>query len=125
MQLADPFDEDEPPLKVDIDIDLTADQNCRKYFDDRKKAVEKQTRTVQASNKALKSAQQHTKTKIDQVRAKKNFLRARKTFWFEKFYWFLSSDRYLVIAGRDFQQNEQLVKRYLRQGDGELCLEYS
>ena len=37
--------------------------------------------------------------------------------WFEKFYWFISSDKYLVIAGRDFQQNEQLVKRYLRPGD--------
>uniref|UniRef100_A0A914EJD4 Nuclear export mediator factor NEMF n=1 Tax=Acrobeloides nanus TaxID=290746 RepID=A0A914EJD4_9BILA len=117
MSLEDPFNEEEKPIKVEIDIDLTADQNCRKYFDDRKKAVEKQNRTVLATTMALKSAQQQTKTKIDQVRAKKNFLRARKTFWFEKFFWFISSDKYLVIAGRDFQQNELLVKRYLRPGD--------
>lgn len=35
---------------------------------------------------------------------------------FEKFFWFISSENYLVVAGRDQQQNEMLVKRYLRQG---------
>ena len=37
--------------------------------------------------------------------------------WFEKFNWFVSSENYLVIAGRDGQQNETLVRRYLRAGD--------
>ncbi|NXT75775.1 NEMF factor, partial [Zapornia atra] len=36
---------------------------------------------------------------------------------FEKFLWFISSENYLVIAGRDQQQNELIVKRYLRPGD--------
>lgn len=35
---------------------------------------------------------------------------------FEKFLWFISSENYLVIAGRDQQQNELIVKRYLRPG---------
>ncbi len=38
--------------------------------------------------------------------------KARKTYWFEKFYWFISTENYLVIAGRDQQQNELIVKRY-------------
>ena len=29
----------------------------------------------------------------------------RKTFWFEKFYWFVSTEGYLVISGRDSHQN--------------------
>ncbi len=37
--------------------------------------------------------------------------------WFEKFYWFVSSDGWLVISGRDSHQNELLVKRYMRVGD--------
>lgn len=37
--------------------------------------------------------------------------------WFEKFYWCISSEGYLIIGGRDSQQNEALVKRYLRPGD--------
>ena len=35
---------------------------------------------------------------------------------FEKFLWFISSENYLIIAGRDQQQNEMIVKRYLRAG---------
>ena len=31
--------------------------------------------------------------------------------------WFISSENYLLIAGRDQQQNELLVKRYLRPGE--------
>lgn len=54
---------------------------------------------------------------IFKVHVKTNVIRARKTFWFEKFYWFISSDGYLVVAGRDAQQNELLVKRYIRPGD--------
>ena len=36
---------------------------------------------------------------------------------FEKFYWFISSENYLVIGGRDSQQNELIVKRYMKAGD--------
>uniref|UniRef100_A0AC34FTK1 Uncharacterized protein n=1 Tax=Panagrolaimus sp. ES5 TaxID=591445 RepID=A0AC34FTK1_9BILA len=117
LRLSDPYDVAAEPITVDIDIDLSSSQNSRKYFTDKKNAAEKQQKTLAASTKALKSAQMHTKNKIDQVRAHTNLLRARKVMWFEKFYWFISSDKYLVIAGRDFQQNEQLVKRYLRAGD--------
>ena len=41
----------------------------------------------------------------------------RKTFWFEKFHWFITSENYLVIAGRDAQQNELIVKRYMEKND--------
>lgn len=40
----------------------------------------------------------------------------RKPMWFEKFNWFISSDHLLVISGRDSQQNELLVKKYLDKG---------
>jgi hypothetical protein len=39
---------------------------------------------------------------------------ARKPHWFEKFRWFISSDGIIVVAGSDAQQNEQLVKKYMR-----------
>jgi predicted ribosome quality control (RQC) complex YloA/Tae2 family protein len=41
----------------------------------------------------------------------------RKPYWFERFCYFISSENYLVLSGRDMQQNELLVKRYLRRGD--------
>lgn len=51
-------------------------------------------------------------------------MNARKQFWFEKFYWFISSENYLVITGRDFQQNEMIVKKYLKKGDLYVHAEY-
>ena len=38
----------------------------------------------------------------------------RHTHWFEKFLWFISSENFIVIAGRDAQQNELLVKKYFK-----------
>jgi hypothetical protein len=49
-----------------------------------------------------------TKTAIQQI---------RKPHWFEKFIWFISSENFLVLCGRDAQQNEILVKRYMDKGD--------
>lgn len=117
MKLSDPFESIDDFLNVEIDIGLTADQNVRKYFMNRKNAIDKQQKTLAASNKALKSAQVQIKNKLNKVHIKTNSIRARKTFWFEKFYWFISSDGYLVVAGRDAQQNELLVKKYFKPGD--------
>lgn len=33
----------------------------------------------------------------------------RKVMWFEKFHWFITSENFLIIAGRDAQQNEVRV----------------
>ena len=37
--------------------------------------------------------------------------------WYERFRWFHTSDGYLVIGGRNADQNEELVKKYLEPGD--------
>ena len=54
---------------------------------------------------------------LEAQKIKRNLQAARKVHWFEKFNWFISSEGYLILSGRDAQQNEALVKRYLRQGD--------
>ena len=37
--------------------------------------------------------------------------------WFEKFNWFVSSENFLVIGGKDAQQNELVVSKYLQKTD--------
>ncbi len=41
----------------------------------------------------------------------------RKVFWFERFLWFITSENFLVIGGKDAHQNELLVKKYMDKGD--------
>ena len=37
--------------------------------------------------------------------------------WFERFRWFHTSDGFLVIGGRNADQNEELIKKYMDRGD--------
>jgi predicted ribosome quality control (RQC) complex YloA/Tae2 family protein len=37
--------------------------------------------------------------------------------WYDRFRWFHTNDGYLVIGGRNADQNEELVKKYLEPGD--------
>ena len=105
------------PLLIDIDLDLTAFANARKYFDERRNASKKEQKTLESSNKAFKSAERKARETLKESATIATIRKARKVLWFEKFYWFITSDNYLVVGGRDRQQNELLVKRYLKTGD--------
>lgn len=127
LYLTDPYgdsdDEDDEdsdtiaPMIVDIDLGISAYANATKYYDQKRTAAQKENRTIESSTKALKNAERKTQEHLKEVRTISNISKARKVFWFEKFFWFISSENYLVIGGRDQQQNELIVKRYLRPSD--------
>ncbi|KAF1520603.1 Nuclear export mediator factor Nemf, partial [Eudyptes sclateri] len=108
------------PSLVDVDLSLSAYANAKKYYDHKRHAAKKTQKTVEAAEKAFKSAEKKTKQTLREVQTVITIQKARKVYWqvqFEKFLWFISSENYLIIAGRDQQQNELIVKRYLRPGD--------
>ena len=117
-----PYDADEEELTgepeiVEIDISLSAHANIQRYYDMKKNASSKKEKTEAAVSQALKAAQKKAEREIKQVKVKTGIQKVRKQLWFEKFYWFISSDNYIVISGRDAQQNELIVKRYMQKGD--------
>uniref|UniRef100_G3SSD6 Ribosome quality control complex subunit NEMF n=1 Tax=Loxodonta africana TaxID=9785 RepID=G3SSD6_LOXAF len=105
------------PLPVDVDLSLSAYANAKKYYDHKRYAAKKTQKTVEAAEKAFKSAEKKTKQTLKEVQTVTSIQKARKVYWFEKFLWFISSENYLIIGGRDQQQNEIIVKRYLTAGD--------
>ncbi|KAJ9603177.1 hypothetical protein H2200_012472 [Cladophialophora chaetospira] len=109
----------EKRLAVDIDLAVSPWANARQYYEQKKTAADKERRTAEASVRALKSAEQKIALDLKKgLKTEKAVLRpARKQFWFEKFLYFVSSDGYLVIGGKDAQQNELLYRRYLKKGD--------
>jgi predicted ribosome quality control (RQC) complex YloA/Tae2 family protein len=106
-------------LKVDIDLSLSGWSNARQYYDQKRVAATKQEKTEQASTKALKSTEQRIQADLRKgLKQEKAVLRpVRKQLWFEKFIYFISSDGYLVLGGKDAQQNELLYRRHLKKGD--------
>ena len=110
-------DEHAKELMIEIDLSLTAQANARKYFVQKKSAAVKEKKTVESGSVALKSAEKKTKQQLKEMSKIATINKARKVFWFEKFFWFISSENYLVIGGKDAQQNELLVKRYMKPND--------
>ncbi|KAI1212679.1 uncharacterized protein F4807DRAFT_414034 [Annulohypoxylon truncatum] len=106
-------------LAVDINLDLSPYANAREYYGEKKTAAVKAQKTMLQSEFALKSAEQKITTELKKgLKQEKPVLQPiRKQLWFEKFTWFISSDGYLVLGGKDAQQNEILYRRYLKKGD--------
>jgi predicted ribosome quality control (RQC) complex YloA/Tae2 family protein len=106
-------------LTVDIDLGITPWANAREYYGEKKSAAVKEQKTVQQSEIALKNAEQKIAAELKKgLKQEKPLLQPlRKQMWFEKFLWFISSDGYLVLGGKDASQNEILYRRYLKKGD--------
>jgi predicted ribosome quality control (RQC) complex YloA/Tae2 family protein len=111
--------EAESRLKIDINLGISPWSNAREYYDQKRSAATKEVKTARALTKALKSQEQKIAQDLKKgLKQEKAILRpVRQQMWFEKFIWFVSSDGYLVLGGRDAQQNEILYKKYLRKGD--------
>jgi predicted ribosome quality control (RQC) complex YloA/Tae2 family protein len=109
----------ESRLKIDINLGISPWSNAREYYDQKRSAATKEIKTAQALAKALKNQEQKIAQELKKgLKQEKAILRpVRQQMWFEKFTWFVSSDGYLVLGGRDAQQNEILYKKYLRKGD--------
>jgi predicted ribosome quality control (RQC) complex YloA/Tae2 family protein len=109
----------QPKLSIDIDLSLSAWANSTEYFDSKKTAASKEERTLLASERALKSHEKKVAEDLKKgLKQEKEVLRpVRKQQWFEKYIYFISSDGYIVLGGKDAQQNEIIYRRYLRKGD--------
>jgi predicted ribosome quality control (RQC) complex YloA/Tae2 family protein len=106
-----------PVTAVDVDLGLNAYTNAQNYYQTKKKVESKMEKTIANQSKALKGAERKAKQEIKNVEVKSAILQMRKPHWFEKFIYFVSSENFLVLAGRDAQQNELLVKRHMDKGD--------
>ena len=112
-------DDDRAVHRVLVNLKLNASKNAQVIYNRRKKLIEKENKTKRATKEVLKKAHALAKKEIRNQKLKLGIrkTRKRKQLWFEKFYWFLSGGRYLIISARDAQQNETLVKKYARKTD--------
>ncbi len=101
--------------KIELDYRKDVNGNAQILYKKRRDAQERATKVEIALAETREEMEKELRrvTKIARVtRAKPT-----KKFWFETFRWFISSEGYLVIAGRDIKSNESLVKRQMKAGD--------
>ncbi|KAG5924499.1 hypothetical protein E4U53_003412, partial [Claviceps sorghi] len=106
-------------LLVEVNLALSPWSNAREYYDQRRTAAMKKEKTQQQAALALKNAEHKINEDLKKgLKQEKALLQPiRNPLWFEKFLWFISSDGYLVLGGKDASQNEILYKKHLRKGD--------
>ncbi|KAJ3386634.1 hypothetical protein HDU84_001382 [Entophlyctis sp. JEL0112] len=105
-------------MKIDLDINLSAWANARRYYDSKKLAAVNAEKTAVAVSKALKQAEKKITQDLKSSQAAVPVIRAIRTpYWFEKFMWFISSENYLILAGRDPVQTDTLLRKYMKSRD--------
>ena len=101
-----------------LNLKQSAQENAADYYEKAKKAKDK--------IEGIKKAMEQTMVKLEKARlealkkmeaASKPLPLKRKKEWYEKFRWFISSEGFLVIGGRDASTNETLIKKYLEPHD--------
>ena len=109
------------PIKVTVDISESAHANISIMFSNKKQAISKTERTLAASEKVLQDAERKFVKEMEKLALNQTRVQVqRKVLWFEKFNWFVTSEGFLVISGRDAQQNELIVKKFLRKSHGDI-----
>lgn len=101
-------------IKLQLDRDLEAIASM--YYDKAKKSESKLESVDAALERTRKKIEELEPEDVD-TDVMEDKSRERKKKWFEKYRWFYSSEEFLVLAGRDAQTNEMLVKKHMESND--------
>jgi len=103
-------------LNFSLNLRRSIQANASDYYERAKKAEKK----LEGVKKAIGETQTSIlKLKQQGIEREKHELPAkrRKKEWYEKFRWFHSVEKFLVIGGRDASTNEILIKRHMEPHD--------
>ncbi len=102
-------------VEIELPLDKTLPQIADVYYEKAKKIKHKLDGLLKAIEKTKQEMQ-----KVEELEAKKYVkgLRvARKREWYERFRWFITSDGFLAIGGRNAAMNEEVVSKYMEPKD--------
>ncbi len=103
--------------EVELDLNKSVGENANIIFERGKKAKKK----LEGTYKAVETTQKKIKSlenKKDLTETSANsFLKKPSKRWYEKYRWFVSSDNFLIIGGRDASSNESIFKKHLEDKD--------
>lgn len=100
-------------MKVVIDVNKSVAENAAFYYE-RAKSAKRKIKGAEATIIKNKILLEKARGKEETVKKKRVI---RKKEWYEKFRWFISSEGFLCIGGRDATTNDILIRRYLERND--------
>lgn len=105
--------------KIMVDLNKSVEENASVYYDKAKKAKKKMKGAEGALEKFFAKLDKiKEKEKKEAVELKEEPVKVpQKQEWYEKFRWFISSEGFLVIGGRDATSNEIVIKKHTEADD--------
>ncbi|MBD3361868.1 DUF814 domain-containing protein [Candidatus Woesearchaeota archaeon] len=109
-------------MQIELDTSKTVEQNAAYYFERAKKArkkiegVKKALARFEIEKQNLISKKDEALKKYEKQAAEKKKEKRTKE-WYEKFRWFISSEGFLCIGGRDATTNEIVIKKHMLKED--------
>lgn len=103
--------------KAVLDIRKTIPQNANTYYDRAKKFEKKKEGAEKALADTRAIIEKKEKEKREDKSKNTDFVLRRKKHWYDRFKWFISSDGFLVVGGRDADDNEEIFKKYMEKRD--------
>jgi predicted ribosome quality control (RQC) complex YloA/Tae2 family protein len=104
-------------MRIEIDLNKSVESNASDYYE----RIKHQKKKLEGTKKAIVNTQLKLKKVIEDKNKALESLKPKKETisreWYEKFRWFISSEGFLVLGGRDATSNEILIKKHTEQND--------
>lgn len=106
-------------MRLVLDLTKNIDENASSYFEKAKKAKKKIEGAEKALMESAKKLRELELKKEKEIAAdlKREKYKERKREWYEKFRWFISSEGFVVVGGRDATSNEVVIKKHTESND--------
>ncbi|BBD72486.1 RNA-binding protein [Sulfodiicoccus acidiphilus] len=101
--------------KVELDSTVSVQRNASYYFDKAKELRNKAKKAAETAEELRRRLAELGESAEDAAEMVKLSVRTKQ--WYERYRWTLTRRGFLVIAGKDADQNESVVKRYLGEKD--------
>ena len=114
-------------IRFSLNLRWTLFENAASFYDQGKKAkqkaagasvaLEESRKKLAEVMRSIKEVEEAKLAKPAEVIAELTKRKVETKDWYEKFRWFISSDGFLVVAGKDSVSNEVLVKKHTKAED--------
>ncbi len=102
-------------VKINLDIKENVDRLIIRLYTEAGEYDSKAKRALE-SLESLKDKLKELELK-NKVKESENLVKLRKRKWYEKYHWIITRNGFLAIGGRNADQNESIVRKYLDEKD--------
>ena len=103
-------------VRITLDLSKSVEKNAEVYFNKSKKAKKKLEKTIVAlariKKRNLRFEKEREEKRKKELEKEEELKNIPEKEWYEKFHWFISSEDFLVIGGKDATSNEIVVKKH-------------